>query len=114
MTQKTTTLRADHVGSFLRPPEVLEARRKFDAGEISESQLHKAEDEAVLKILQVQKDAGLEIFSDGEYRRTIYSGALNESLEGLVPGDEEMASMPSVGMEPTRDWRLMRLKRSDR
>jgi 5-methyltetrahydropteroyltriglutamate--homocysteine methyltransferase len=111
------TLRADHVGSFLRPPEVLDARRRFDGGEISEPQLREVEDEAILKILQAQKDAGLGIFSDGEYRRTIYSGSLNESLEGLVQGDEDLGvstarwhgSNPEAAAEAIREIRPMRL-----
>jgi 5-methyltetrahydropteroyltriglutamate--homocysteine methyltransferase len=113
----TTTFRADHVGSFLRPPEVLEARRKFDAGEIPESQLREVEDQAILRILQVQRDAGLGIFSDGEYRRTIYSGALNESLDGLMPGDEDAGvntarwhgSNPEAAAEAIEEIRPMRL-----
>ena len=112
-----TTLRADHVGSFLRPPEVLEARRKFDQGLLLEAQLREAEDKSIEKILQVQKDAGLEIFSDGEYRRTIYSGALNESLDGLVPGEADMGintarwhgSAPEVAAEAIKEIRPVRL-----
>lgn len=82
------TLRADHVGSFLRPPELLEARRAHAAGDLSRDQLRDAEDTAILKILDVQRQAGVEIFSDGEYRRGIYSGALAESVEGLVATDD--------------------------
>jgi methionine synthase II (cobalamin-independent) len=122
MNSETKTLRADHVGSFLRPPEVLDARRKFDAGELSEPQLREAEDKAILKVLQVQRDAGLEIFSDGEYRRTIYSGALNESLEGLVIGEEDMGTSverwhgadPSTAAEVIKEIRPMRLVASAR
>lgn len=95
------TLRADHVGSFLRPPELLEARRRHARGLLSNEQLTEIEDASILKILEVQLDAGLEVFSDGEYRRGIYSGALTEALEGLVPsGDSQFANLASAWHGP--------------
>jgi 5-methyltetrahydropteroyltriglutamate--homocysteine methyltransferase len=106
MSSKTTggaskTLRADHVGSFLRPPELLEAKRAHAAGRLSEDALREAEDQAILKILETQRQVGLEIFSDGEYRRDIYSGAIAESVEGLVPsGDVQFANTASAWHGP--------------
>jgi len=60
------TYRADHAGSLLRPPELLEARSKFNAGEFTRDQLKEVEDASVLKALDAQKRAGLEIFTEGE------------------------------------------------
>ena len=95
------TLRADHVGSFLRPPELLDARRSYAQGLLSNEQLAEIEDASILKILEVQRDAGLEVFSDGEYRRGIYSGALTEALEGLVPsGDSQFTNLASAWHGP--------------
>jgi 5-methyltetrahydropteroyltriglutamate--homocysteine methyltransferase len=76
--------RADHVGSLLRPPELLQARDEFSSGRITAEQLQAAEDEAVLKALEVQKQAGIGIFTEGEYRRAGWSSAVAESVEGLV------------------------------
>ncbi|MHB8577257.1 MAG: cobalamin-independent methionine synthase II family protein [Dehalococcoidia bacterium] len=77
--------RADHVGSLLRPPELLQARADQAAGRISAVQLHEAEDAAVLKALALQREAGIDIFSGGEYRRAAWSAIVRESVEGLVP-----------------------------
>jgi 5-methyltetrahydropteroyltriglutamate--homocysteine methyltransferase len=79
------TYRADHVGSLLRPPELLEAREKLAAGEITREQLKEVEDASVLRALDAQKAAGLEIFTEGEYRRAGWSSAIRESVEGLQP-----------------------------
>jgi 5-methyltetrahydropteroyltriglutamate--homocysteine methyltransferase len=76
--------RADHVGSLLRPPEVLQARVDFNEGRISREQLTAAEDAGVLKALDVQKQAGMPIFTDGEYRRSGWSMAVGASIDGLV------------------------------
>jgi 5-methyltetrahydropteroyltriglutamate--homocysteine methyltransferase len=76
--------RADHVGSLLRPPELLQARVAFNDGRITREQLTAAEDAAVLKALDVQKQAGIPIFTEGEYRRSGWSMAVGASIEGLV------------------------------
>jgi methionine synthase II (cobalamin-independent) len=100
----TRPLRADHVGSFLRPPELLDAKRAHAAGSLSSDALRDAEDQAILKILAVQRQAGLEIFSDGEYRRGIYSGALAESVDGLMPsGDVQFANTASAWHGPNSE-----------
>ena len=77
--------RAEQVGSLLRPPELLEARQKFSDGEISEEKLHQVEDESVLKALELQREAGIDIFTDGEYHRTGWSAAAAGAIDGLVP-----------------------------
>jgi 5-methyltetrahydropteroyltriglutamate--homocysteine methyltransferase len=77
--------RADHVGSLLRPPELIQARTDHAEGRISAEQLHEAEDAAVLKALALQKDAGISIFTDGEYRRPAWSAAIRQAVDGLVP-----------------------------
>ena len=83
--------RADHVGSLLRPPELLQARADLADGRITEDQLHASEDAAIVKALEVQQQAGISIFTDGEYRRTGWSGALREVAEGLVRDSEPAA-----------------------
>jgi 5-methyltetrahydropteroyltriglutamate--homocysteine methyltransferase len=61
--------RADHVGSLLRPPELLQAREDHAAGRIGAAELRTAEDAAIRRAVQLQKDAGLTGVTDGEYRR---------------------------------------------
>lgn len=77
--------RADHVGSLLRPPELLEARAKFNDGKLSEEQFRKIEDESVSKALELQRQAGVDVVTDGEYRRTGWSAAAAGAIDGLVP-----------------------------
>ena len=79
-----TTYRADHVGSLLRPPELLQARADYQAGQLAEDQLHRLEDEAIMKALALQSEAGIDIYTDGEYRRTAWSAALRDVADGLV------------------------------
>ena len=79
--------RADHVGSLLRPDAVKEAKRAFLDRRIDSSQLRTAEDEAVLKALERQKAAGMQVYTDGEFRRTGFQNDLIESVEGFVDTD---------------------------
>jgi len=76
--------RADHVGSLLRPPELLQARDDFSAGRITAEQLREIEDASVLKALEMQLEAGVHIFSGGEYRRSGWSAGIAEAVEGLT------------------------------
>ncbi|MDA8108301.1 MAG: 5-methyltetrahydropteroyltriglutamate--homocysteine S-methyltransferase [Betaproteobacteria bacterium] len=75
--------RADHVGSFLRPPELLEARDRRHRGEISAAQLRAVEDRAIREIVRLQEDWGLQAVTDGEYRRTYFHVDFLEQLEGV-------------------------------
>ncbi len=76
--------RAEHVGSLLRPKEVLDAHAAQARGEMSLERLRQIEDEAILRALELQKQAGLEVFSDGEYRRASWAGEFAESMDGYV------------------------------
>ena len=76
--------RAEHIGSFLRPAEVLQARGAHGQGQISLEQLRKVEDKAILSALEMQRQIGIDIFSDGEYRRAWFAGAFEESTDGTV------------------------------
>ncbi len=76
--------KADHVGSFLRPVEIHEARRKRDAGELSAEGLRAIEDEAIRGIVKFQEDLGLQGITDGEFRRTFFHTDFLTQLEGVV------------------------------
>src|SRR5919202_1101275 len=77
--------RADHVGSLLRPPELLQARQDFNQGRMTSEQLREVEDRAVLQALELQRQVGIDVYTEGEYRRSGWSNAVRESVEGLVP-----------------------------
>jgi 5-methyltetrahydropteroyltriglutamate--homocysteine methyltransferase len=75
--------RADQVGSFLRPKEVLDAHARG----ASPDELKAVEDKAILDVLQKQKELGFKIFSDGELRRTTFMSDFNDAVEGVGTGD---------------------------
>ena len=93
----TKVCRADHVGSLLRPAELLEARRSHEAGQLGLERLREIEDQAILEALEMQRQVGIEVFSDGEYRRSWFSGALAESVEGVMDDPEAGAVNPWRG-----------------
>jgi 5-methyltetrahydropteroyltriglutamate--homocysteine methyltransferase len=73
MTPRTTPpFRADHVGSLLRPKELVEARDKKQRGEISAEALRAVEDKAIREVVKLQEDVGLKAATDGEFRRTFW------------------------------------------
>jgi 5-methyltetrahydropteroyltriglutamate--homocysteine methyltransferase len=92
MQGKEIPIRADQVGSLLRPPALLAARRAFTAGRISADELRAAEDRAILAVLELQRRTGIEVLTDGEYRRTSFLGGLLDHLQGLVESDDPVAA----------------------
>jgi 5-methyltetrahydropteroyltriglutamate--homocysteine methyltransferase len=80
-----TRYHAEHVGSLLRPPELLEARRARRQGGVSPERLRELEDRAALEAIELQREAGREVFTDGEMRRDTWMAGLLESLGGVVP-----------------------------
>jgi 5-methyltetrahydropteroyltriglutamate--homocysteine methyltransferase len=81
----TRTFRADHVGSLLRPPALLQAREGHAAGSTSGEDLREREDEAIIEALRRQRDVGLEIFTDGELRRGSWITDMAQAVDGFVP-----------------------------
>lgn len=69
-TAKVAPFRADHVGSFLRPQRLKDARKNFEEGGISSDELKQVEDEEIVKIIEKQKESGLKSITDGEFRRS--------------------------------------------
>jgi 5-methyltetrahydropteroyltriglutamate--homocysteine methyltransferase len=81
--------RADHVGSLLRPPALMQAREEFAAQRISAQELRTAEDEAITTIVKMQHDVGLQSATDGEFRRASWHMDFIYQLGGIekVGGD---------------------------
>lgn len=75
--------RYDHVGSFLRPKYLLEARAQKARGDITPEQLRKVEDQAIAEIVKFQEDVGLKSITDGEFRRTYFHIDFLEQLGGV-------------------------------
>src|SRR5574341_1163581 len=84
MSQRTTPpFRADHVGSFLRPKYLREARERKARGEIGAAELRKVEDRAIAEIVRFHEDVGLQSITDGEFRRTYFHIDFLEQLQGV-------------------------------
>jgi 5-methyltetrahydropteroyltriglutamate--homocysteine methyltransferase len=84
MTTRTQPpFRADHVGSFLRPKYLLDAREQKARGEITAEQLRLVEDRAIAEIVKFQQDVGLQAITDGEFRRTYFHIDFLDQLGGV-------------------------------
>ena len=75
--------RADHVGSFLRPKYLLDARERKARGEITPEELRAVEDRAITEVVRMQEDVGLQSITDGEFRRTYFHIDFLEQLGGV-------------------------------
>jgi 5-methyltetrahydropteroyltriglutamate--homocysteine methyltransferase len=82
--------RADHVGSLLRPPELLAARADFAAGVIDAAAQRAAEDQAIREVVALQSQIGLASATDGEFRRTSWHMDFIYRLGGIEQGDESL------------------------
>jgi methionine synthase II (cobalamin-independent) len=79
--------RADQVGSFLRSDELKQARAAHQQGNLSLEQLREVEDREVLRLLEMQKQVGIDVYSDGEMRRGGWASDFQEAVDGYVPGE---------------------------
>ena len=84
MSRVNPPFRADHVGSLLRPPALIEARDRQRAGAISKNELRQIEDTHIRDVVKKQRDAGLKSVTDGEFRRTFFHIDFLEQVEGVT------------------------------
>jgi 5-methyltetrahydropteroyltriglutamate--homocysteine methyltransferase len=94
--------RADHIGSLLRPAELLQARSAGSSGQ----QLRALENTYILQVLQRQKDLGFKIFTDGELRRHNFMSDFNEAVEGLDDSDNLLRSWQAGGAGSSQPSRV--------
>src|SRR5437588_12622477 len=87
--RESPPFRADHVGSLLRPRELLKARGEHAAGRIDHDERRIAEDTAIREVVGLQRDVGLRTATDGEFRRASWHMDFIYSLDGIskAPGD---------------------------
>ncbi len=91
MSRRTTPpFRADHVGSLLRPPALLDARAAHARGELDDAALRAAEDTAVADVVRLQADVGLQTATDGEFRRTSWHMDFIYAIDGISRTDEKI------------------------
>ncbi|MFT4197692.1 MAG: cobalamin-independent methionine synthase II family protein [Pseudoxanthomonas sp.] len=89
--------RSEHVGSLLRPPALLEARARHRQGLIDDAELTAAEDAAILAALDLQREIGLDVLTDGEYRRGWFGENLYRAIDGLQTGPARSSGRQWVG-----------------
>jgi 5-methyltetrahydropteroyltriglutamate--homocysteine methyltransferase len=113
--------RGDQVGSLLRPSSVLEARAAFQRHDIELAELRRVEDAAILETLEMQRASGIDVLSDGEFRRGSWLTSMAESVEGFVPastmlrwhgpgGGDEASTSQIVGAPLRRRQRLTEIE----
>ena len=86
----TPPFRADHVGSLLRPPELMRAREDRAAGRITPEQLREIEDAAIRDAVRMQSEVGLRDATDGEFRRASWHMDFIRRLGGIEQGDGQL------------------------
>lgn len=79
----TSMYRADVIGSLLRPTHLIETRGAWEAGSLATPEFKRIEDRAVDEAIGLQEAAGLDLVTDGEMRRFIFTAALTESVDGI-------------------------------
>jgi 5-methyltetrahydropteroyltriglutamate--homocysteine methyltransferase len=103
--EKTPPFHADHVGSLLRPQELLQAREKRQKGEISAAELREVEDKRIRGVVKMQEDIGLQGITDGEYRRTLWHADFLSQfqgikvVEGLLPASARHFQNPDADVQ---------------
>jgi 5-methyltetrahydropteroyltriglutamate--homocysteine methyltransferase len=98
MKRASPPFRAEHIGSLLRPGGLLAARREHAAGRIGDDELKAIEQDAIRRVVKLQEDAGLQLVTDGEFRRNTYSDSFTVSgISGVaIELTEEQGWSPSA------------------
>ncbi|MGY1841256.1 MULTISPECIES: 5-methyltetrahydropteroyltriglutamate--homocysteine S-methyltransferase [unclassified Modestobacter] len=96
--------RADHVGSLLRPPALLEARARHTAGEIDAAELRGIEDAAIADAVQLQRDVGLATATDGEFRRATWHMDFIYAIDGITKVAGEGRQVHFKNADGSIDW----------
>jgi methionine synthase II (cobalamin-independent) len=90
MPREDPPFRADHVGSLLRPPALLEAREGFAAGRIPVDELRAVEDDAVRDVVRMQEEVGLQPATDGEFRRASWHMDFIYAIDGISKAEDDL------------------------
>ena len=96
--------RADHVGSLLRPPELLRARDDFAAGRVTAGQLRAAEDAAIREVIRMQQEVGLRAATDGEQRRESWHMDFIYQLGGISKVQDDTIRVAFHNEQKTYEW----------
>jgi len=92
-------LRADHIGSLLRPKKLREAFRAHSEKRLGDAELRAAQDEAIREVIRLQEDCGLQVVTDGEFRRISYWEKFVRLTAGLEVRDAAFKFHDAQGHE---------------
>jgi 5-methyltetrahydropteroyltriglutamate--homocysteine methyltransferase len=96
--------RADHCGSLLRPQQLREALMRNLHDQITREELRRIEDESIIEALQLQKEVGLDVFSDGEFRRRSWLSAISdEYFDGMRNEGVDYVRYPYLKEKSVKD-----------
>ena len=100
--------RNDVVGSLLRPPALKETRLRFDEGRIGLEELRATEDREIRQAVRLQEQIGLDILTDGEFRRLNFQDSFGESVTGYdaAKGSIKFYEHRVEGSQPLRRWEI--------
>ncbi len=101
-----TRYRAEVIGSLLRPEYLKQAVEQHDAGQITDEDLSRIEDRAVLEAIRLQEECGIDVLTDGEMRRKFWFDPLTASLAGYNPAVPAPAIF-TAGEQPSRELPLL-------
>jgi len=91
--------RADHVGSLLRPAELRQAFKDHAAKRIDDTVFAQIQDRCIRDVVKLQEEAGLQVVTDGEFRRGSYWGRFVERIDGFVIKPAEVKFRDDHGHE---------------
>jgi 5-methyltetrahydropteroyltriglutamate--homocysteine methyltransferase len=101
-------IRNDVVGSLLRPATLKEARARYDQGKMAVEELREIEDREIGRAVGLQEQIGLEVVTDGEYRRLNFQDSFGESVAGYDAGKGSLKFYEQrvVGSAPLQRWEI--------
>jgi 5-methyltetrahydropteroyltriglutamate--homocysteine methyltransferase len=97
--KKDPPFRAEHIGSLLRPPELLAARCAFDEGRLAIEALRAEEDRWIKRATALQESIRLKAITDGEYRRLYYFGHFPAAVNGFTEMEAELSFQDQQGQK---------------
>src|SRR5215831_18130251 len=91
--------RADQIGSLLRPSELVQAWGQLFAGQLAPERLEEIEDRAIDSALEQQQRTGIDVYTDGEFRRIVYLTSLAQAVDGFTMGQGDRLPWKATGRE---------------
>ena len=101
-------IRTDIVGSLLRPAHLKQVRTRYDLEEIGADELRRVEDDAIRQAVELQEGVGLDVVTDGEFRRLNFQDSFGTSVTGFDTGraDIQFYERRVEGSSPLQRWEI--------